>query len=100
MDEPTLSKEFEENILKEIQEMQSSGYNLDDIHPGLTDSAPIFDDTVISQFPNLKKSKSGFDGVYNKVQDKEFLEMSDQKSCLSMHQPWASLLVSGIKMYV
>ena len=32
-----------------------------------------------------------------RIQDKEFQEMSDTGSCLSMHQPWASLLVMGIK---
>lgn len=41
----------------------------------------------------------GFDGVYNRVQDKEILEMSDLKNCLSMHQPWASLLIAGIKKH-
>jgi activating signal cointegrator 1 len=34
-----------------------------------------------------------------RVQDKELLEMSDQGKCMSMHQPWASLLVRGIKKY-
>ena len=32
-----------------------------------------------------------------RIQDKEFQEMSDEGVCLSMHQPWASLLVLGIK---
>lgn len=32
-----------------------------------------------------------------RVQDKEYLEMSDGGLCLSMHQPYASLLVEGIK---
>lgn len=32
-----------------------------------------------------------------RIQDKEFQEMSDTGACLSMHQPWASLLVMGIK---
>ena len=32
-----------------------------------------------------------------RIQDKEFQEMSDNGMCLSMHQPWASLLVHGIK---
>lgn len=32
-----------------------------------------------------------------RIQDKEFQEMSDNGMCLSMHQPWASLLVLGIK---
>lgn len=32
------------------------------------------------------------------IQDRELKEMSDEGMCLSMHQPWASLLVAGIKM--
>ncbi|XP_071512017.1 activating signal cointegrator 1-like [Diadema antillarum] len=34
-----------------------------------------------------------------RVQDRELMEMSDEGRCLSMHQPWASLLVAGIKMH-
>lgn len=34
----------------------------------------------------------------SRIQDKEYLEMSDEGYCLSMHQPYASLLVEGIKM--
>ena len=40
-----------------------------------------------------------YDGVYNRVQDKELLEVSDMKKCMSMHQPWASLLIAGIKKH-
>lgn len=36
--------------------------------------------------------------IKNIVQDKEYLEMSDLGVCLSMHQPYASLLIAGIKM--
>lgn len=32
-----------------------------------------------------------------RLQDRELQEMSDGGWCLSMHQPWASLLVRGIK---
>lgn len=32
-----------------------------------------------------------------RLQDKHLQEMSDDGLCLSMHQPWASLLVRGIK---
>lgn len=32
-----------------------------------------------------------------RLQDKELQEMRDPGMCLSMHQPWASLLVQGIK---
>lgn len=40
---------------------------------------------------NLKKKL-----VY-RLQDQELQEMKDDGMCLSMHQPWASLLVNGIK---
>ena len=32
-----------------------------------------------------------------RIQDSHLAELSDSGSCLSMHQPWASLLVCGIK---
>ncbi|KAJ8664610.1 hypothetical protein QAD02_006272 [Eretmocerus hayati] len=35
--------------------------------------------------------------INNRIQDKGYLEISDQGLCLSMHQPYASLLVRGIK---
>ncbi|GFS03243.1 thyroid hormone receptor interactor 4 [Elysia marginata] len=34
-----------------------------------------------------------------RIQDKELQEMSDEGMCMSMHQPWASLLVHGIKRH-
>ncbi|KAJ8029259.1 Activating signal cointegrator 1 [Holothuria leucospilota] len=34
-----------------------------------------------------------------RIQDRELLEMSDEGWCLSMHQPWASLLIEGIKKH-
>ncbi|XP_076391252.1 activating signal cointegrator 1 isoform X1 [Megachile rotundata] len=37
--------------------------------------------------------------IRNIVQDKEYLEMTDSGLCLSMHQPYASLLVAGIKIH-
>ena len=33
-----------------------------------------------------------------RIQDRELQEMSDEGKCMSMHQPWATLLVKGIKM--
>jgi len=33
-----------------------------------------------------------------RIQDKELMQMTDDGRCLTMHQPWASLLVRGIKM--
>lgn len=34
-----------------------------------------------------------------RIQDKELQEMSDEGKCLSLHQPYASLLVQGIKKH-
>ncbi|XP_072038298.1 activating signal cointegrator 1-like isoform X2 [Amphiura filiformis] len=34
-----------------------------------------------------------------RIQDRELLEMSDEGWCLSMHQPWATLLATGIKVH-
>lgn len=34
-----------------------------------------------------------------RLQDKEIQEMYDEGFCLSMHQPWASLLIAGIKIH-
>ena len=35
-----------------------------------------------------------------RLQDADLLVMSDEGFALSMHQPWASLLVAGIKKFV
>ncbi|XP_062534457.1 activating signal cointegrator 1-like [Armigeres subalbatus] len=74
----------------------------DDIHPGIVGEAPIFIDLGSGKTFRRNVAPSNgpqFDGVYSKVQDKEFLEMSDLRHCISMHQPWASLLVAGIKRH-
>lgn len=71
----------------------------DDVAPNLEFPAPIFDDNL---WPCDKSGGGGsgnYDGVYNRVQDKELMELSDMRNCLSMHQPWASLLVAGIKKH-
>lgn len=35
----------------------------------------------------------------NRVFDEELMTNTDHGLCLSMHQPWASLLVAGVKKY-
>ena len=37
--------------------------------------------------------------VRNRVQNADLTTMTDRGRCLSMHQPWASLLVQGIKQH-
>ncbi|KAK8732045.1 hypothetical protein OTU49_007156 [Cherax quadricarinatus] len=48
-----------------------------------------------------KGQGSKFRGLDTKlrVQDRELQEMTDEGMCLSMHQPWASLLVAGVKRH-
>lgn len=97
VEEEPITKELENKILQQIMDITAissySNANRD------TDSkTPIFIENVPGNFPKMKNS-NGFDGVFNRVQDKEFQEMSDQKACMSMHQPWASLLVAGIKKH-
>ncbi|XP_055628565.1 activating signal cointegrator 1 [Toxorhynchites rutilus septentrionalis] len=116
VEEPELAFEVEDNILKQIVESVASesagtggnqgrwnknpkGELSDDIHPGIVGQAPVFIESCSSRPFAKHKSAPSHDGVYSKVQDKEFLEMSDLRHCISMHQPWASLLVAGIKQH-
>ncbi|XP_053692313.1 activating signal cointegrator 1 [Sabethes cyaneus] len=114
VEEPQLTIELEDEVLKQIAESVvenkenksrfSNGKvncdQSDDIHPGIIGEAPTFLDSVSSKkLFNKNAPPGGYDGYYSKVQDKEFLEMSDMHKCISMHQPWASLLVAGIKRH-
>lgn len=111
LEEPQLTHEFEDDILKQIantfsnsisntakKSYKSSNAQLpDNCHPLLNDPTPLFINSV--QRVRNTGGQPGYDGVYNRVQDKEFLEVTDMRSCISMHQPWASLLVAGIKKH-
>ncbi|KAF4525539.1 hypothetical protein B566_EDAN015847 [Ephemera danica] len=63
--------------------------------------------SAIPEFTNLKyvgqgSSTDQFDReplLKSRIQDRELQEMSDRGMCLSMHQPWASLLVAGLKRH-
>lgn len=46
---------------------------------------------------SLAEEKGKEDRSRLRLQDKELQEMADGGWCLSMHQPWASLLTRGIK---
>ncbi|XP_050074585.1 activating signal cointegrator 1 [Anopheles maculipalpis] len=115
LDEAVLSTEDMEEIFRQASLVDSPqtergkenndpgrvAHDNDDVHPSLYVPAPTFIDSTLdgTTVPSTMSSASGYDGVYSRVQDKEFLEMSDLRHCLSMHQPWASLLVAGIKRH-
>uniref|UniRef100_A0A7N6F7L3 ASCH domain-containing protein n=1 Tax=Anabas testudineus TaxID=64144 RepID=A0A7N6F7L3_ANATE len=74
------------------------------VNPNIMQSAPEWVDVGGSEnykrkMDHGKSSTEDKDAERNRLrlQDKELQEMSDGGWCLSMHQPWASLLVKGIK---
>lgn len=81
--------------------MKSSGGNTRDsplLNPALTIPPPVWVDQVSA---TSNRKRTGIEDTDERsrlrLQDRELLEISDQGMCLSMHQPWASLLVAGIK---
>ncbi|XP_038077418.1 activating signal cointegrator 1-like [Patiria miniata] len=79
----------------------------DIINPNITQDAPHFvqskeDRYRLSDPATMHKSEklslSSKTGAL-RIQDRELMEMSDEGYCLSMHQPWASLLVTGVKKH-
>ncbi|KAM4035637.1 activating signal cointegrator 1-like [Anomaloglossus baeobatrachus] len=78
-----------------------SGENTRDsplLNPALMCPPPVWVDQV-SATSNRKRTgvEDSDERSRLRIQDKELQEISDQGMCLSMHQPWASLLVAGIK---
>ncbi|XP_038557725.1 activating signal cointegrator 1 isoform X2 [Micropterus salmoides] len=75
------------------------------VNPNIMQSAPEWVDVGgrvnynknKSQGKRLAEDKGGEERHRLRLQDKDLQEMSDGGWCLSMHQPWASLLVKGIK---
>ncbi|NXD12873.1 TRIP4 protein, partial [Nothocercus nigrocapillus] len=73
------------------------------VNPRLLQSAPLWVDQTGS-LPHRKAIHAADPGIESasersrlRIQDRELQEISDDGWCLSMHQPWASLLVRGIK---
>ncbi|XP_058064536.1 activating signal cointegrator 1 [Anopheles bellator] len=83
-----------------VEDTKNTETSITCIRPCVMGITPTFVDT---NYPTLVTAEvfkqHDFNEVYNRVQDKEFLEMSDFRYCLSLHQPWASLLVAGIKRH-
>ncbi|NXE40871.1 TRIP4 protein, partial [Ptilorrhoa leucosticta] len=73
------------------------------VNPRLLQPAPLWVDQT-GLLPRRKTvhsaeagSESGLERNRLRIQDRELQEISDDGWCLSLHQPWASLLVRGIK---
>ncbi|NXI39168.1 TRIP4 protein, partial [Galbula dea] len=72
------------------------------VNPRLLQPAPLWVDQT-GVIPHRKGhsldtgNEPGSERNRLRIQDRELQEISDEGWCLSMHQPWASLLVRGIK---
>ncbi|XP_071778576.1 activating signal cointegrator 1 [Centroberyx gerrardi] len=75
------------------------------VNPNLAQVAPEWVDVGgseshrrnVGKGTGLVEDKAGAERSRLRLQDRELQEMSDGGWCLSMHQPWASLLIKGIK---
>lgn len=109
----TISPEYEQEVLTEVSAVNTKSDNSSNwsnrkhndkfdnngyLDPNMEAVRPIYrpsaEEKAKSKGPTLN---DGLERIYNRVQDKELMEMQDMRQCLSMHQPWASLLVAGIK---
>ncbi|XP_067639757.1 activating signal cointegrator 1 [Eurosta solidaginis] len=119
-DDPPITEEFENRVLKEISAAKlatgdknywSNPKNAHKITPDTCGTDPNIVGGILPKYKLTAEGRSlaadgrqnqtvfAVDRSYNRVQDKELLEMQDMLHCLSMHQPWASLLVAGIKKH-
>ncbi|XP_014676538.1 PREDICTED: activating signal cointegrator 1-like [Priapulus caudatus] len=70
--------------------------NSDMLHP-LVDNPPKFIPTGLKSAASDVVGHSDSKRAELRLQDGALQEMSDKGCCMSMHQPWASLLIKGIK---
>ncbi|XP_057322102.1 activating signal cointegrator 1 isoform X1 [Microplitis mediator] len=76
---------------------QEYAENTNDICPDFEFDLPQYIETS-NKFKNSSVNPNA-SATIRRIQDKELLDMVDEGYCLSMHQPYASLLVAGIKTH-
>ncbi|XP_057690298.1 activating signal cointegrator 1 [Corythoichthys intestinalis] len=106
LDETLQAIHIDSAVKSPLYKRQSEQQNLRElVNPNIRQSAPQWVDTGNRENNKrslVKEQSLAHDGKEGerarlRLQDKELQEMSDGGWCLSMHQPWASLLVKGIK---
>ncbi|XP_011301424.1 activating signal cointegrator 1 [Fopius arisanus] len=89
----------EEIFKRQLEALETSGgiaeRALDLICPTFQFDRPVYMEGDLSVNIPLNKNEP----MIHRVQDKQLLEMVDEGLCLSMHQPYASLLISRIKKH-
>ncbi|GBP27265.1 Activating signal cointegrator 1 [Eumeta japonica] len=109
VEDKTIDYEVDENRIQEITQGGSNknisaqnnfltigDFGDRDVAPGVNAPMLQFDASVGSDYSTAVKQPCQ-PGL--RVQDAEIQEMTDTGRCLSMHQPWASLLIEGIKLH-
>ncbi|CAH0713138.1 unnamed protein product, partial [Brenthis ino] len=108
VEDTTIEHEVDEDHIRQITSSTSSSSQIlrsdllldtsadRDVAPGVNAPLLMFNQSVERRTKVVPKSNWA---QSSRIQDLELLEMSDSGKCLSMHQPWASLLVEGIKMH-
>ncbi|XP_071794721.1 activating signal cointegrator 1-like [Asterias amurensis] len=89
---------------QKVKSQKGTVGDIDIINPNIVQDAPHFVQSEKDRFriqtshQKSEKLSQAAKGTL-RIQDRELMEMSDEGFCLSMHQPWASLLISGIKTH-
>ena len=94
-DDKEMMKLFKNDAFSVEAEIKRRSEAGDIVNPNITRSRPMYDEVA----GGLGSGGRGMTGSVSRVQDRELMEMSDDGMCLSLHQPWASLLVMGIKRH-
>lgn len=69
------------------------------INPSLDIPSLVYEPTRYSKTINKSEITNNRWNQPIRIQDRELQEITDKGMCLSLHQPWASLLVMGIKTH-
>jgi len=102
LEERTVSEFIEDEAKKlpkkEIEERENRKENLF-FNEDLKSNRFIFNLKAQREKNQKSSSKKQTSFSKNRVQDDRLKEMFDEGTCLTMHQPWASLLIKGIKVH-
>lgn len=91
------NNEITEDQLEELYEMMiNTDVESSNVCPNIDFDNPVYIEQSMTRSSNKQSLNTS---IKSKVQDKEYLELTDQGCCLSMHQPYASMLVAGIKLH-
>jgi len=105
----TKEEHMEATLDAEVMEANFGSMKIDDsalqdlpnlVRPRYDDMTVQYVQTEPSQISTekCKKVKSS-SKMSNRLQDDDLMLLSDHGMCMSMHQPWATLLVAGIKIH-